>query len=411
MEKNIVRYSKPLKIGVLFVCLLLGLGLSAQTTIWSEDFGGYADGFTNGTGAGANPANWSTNNGNIDVLTVGGNKLLNASNTNTTSTWTTSPIDISGFTDVQFSLDVTFGGGLDFGTDIFRIEYRIDGGIYTVIENASGSTSLIPPGGSIQPSYDETGLLGNTLEFRITMYNTFSGEYYRIDNVLVRGVTINDADGDGIEDSLDNCISFFSPIQADSDGDGVGDFCDLDDDNDGILDADECTSPVAPAAKGPNLVLNADFEQGYRYWTSDFNRGSNNNTGGGGVPDTSGACGTQGWVSVSPFSSTNGLCDQHYDYFGGEPDGSKLIIDANQTGDNIYNDTTSSGVGSCIDALLPDHTTGTGNSVYIDPNNLTGLNYWEQTVYGIEANTNYFFSAFIMVIENTPTLSFNIDGA
>ncbi|MBI5740940.1 MAG: thrombospondin type 3 repeat-containing protein, partial [Nitrospirae bacterium] len=34
-----------------------------------------------------------------------------------------------------------------------------------------------------------------------------------------------DIDGDGIPDSVDNCVSSYNPEQADSDGDGVGDAC------------------------------------------------------------------------------------------------------------------------------------------------------------------------------------------
>ena len=39
---------------------------------------------------------------------------------------------------------------------------------------------------------------------------------------------INDKDGDGIEDSSDNCPSKYNPKQLDSDGDGIGDVCDSD---------------------------------------------------------------------------------------------------------------------------------------------------------------------------------------
>lgn len=47
---------------------------------------------------------------------------------------------------------------------------------------------------------------------------------------------IEDEDHDGVKDSEDNCPSDANPGQEDSDGDGAGDACDDDDDNDGLTD-------------------------------------------------------------------------------------------------------------------------------------------------------------------------------
>ncbi|MCD6570397.1 MAG: thrombospondin type 3 repeat-containing protein [Deltaproteobacteria bacterium] len=45
-----------------------------------------------------------------------------------------------------------------------------------------------------------------------------------------------DTDNDGAPNNADNCPNTYNPDQADNDGDGMGDVCDPDDDNDGIDD-------------------------------------------------------------------------------------------------------------------------------------------------------------------------------
>ena len=65
------------------------------------------------------------------------------------------------------------------------------------------------------------------------------------------GLTI-DRDNDGVPNSDDNCIGDVNSNQADLDGDGFGDECDLDDDADGVLDvADNC--PLAANAGQEDL--------------------------------------------------------------------------------------------------------------------------------------------------------------
>jgi hypothetical protein len=49
----------------------------------------------------------------------------------------------------------------------------------------------------------------------------------------------DDVDGDGVSDGADNCPAIGNANQTDTDGDTIGDLCDNDDDNDGVLDTEE----------------------------------------------------------------------------------------------------------------------------------------------------------------------------
>lgn len=55
-----------------------------------------------------------------------------------------------------------------------------------------------------------------------------------------------DADGDGIDDSWDNCLGVSNPNQKDTDHDGMGNKCDDDDDNDGFTDEEEKAAGTNP---------------------------------------------------------------------------------------------------------------------------------------------------------------------
>jgi Thrombospondin type 3 repeat len=56
-----------------------------------------------------------------------------------------------------------------------------------------------------------------------------------------------DDDNDAVADTADNCPTAANPGQADLDADGQGDPCDADDDGDGVLDADDnCPRVINP---------------------------------------------------------------------------------------------------------------------------------------------------------------------
>lgn len=74
-----------------------------------------------------------------------------------------------------------------------------------------------------------------------------SSEDSRLTSVVV--VIELDQDGDGIEDSLDNCPEVYNPDQLDTDGDGIGDACDecTDEDGDGFGIPTDATSTCSDA--------------------------------------------------------------------------------------------------------------------------------------------------------------------
>jgi len=90
----------------------------------------------------------------------------------------------------------------------------------------------------------------------------FSGDdnYFKVDapdvtvSVLDDEPALPDGDGDGVPDVSDNCPSVANPGQADIDGDGAGDACDLDDDGDGVSDAIENAAPNGGDGNGDTFA-------------------------------------------------------------------------------------------------------------------------------------------------------------
>jgi hypothetical protein len=100
----------------------------------------------------------------------------------------------------------------------------------------TGKQALVVSNLGLTPSNNSTEYSVQTIPFPIP---SPGGATTPRNNAGVTGNIGFDADGDGVEDALDNCLTTFNPDQRDSDGDSIGDVCDPDVDGDGLLNGND----------------------------------------------------------------------------------------------------------------------------------------------------------------------------
>jgi len=167
---------KPLLIFV----LLFALKLSAQTTLYSENFT-YSNGTTSGSGS---PAMWTTTNGHSSYFAVRTNRFRAHYDCEPTRTWTSKWIDINTYSNILFFIDLEANNLDDFYTNYVRIYYNLDNGGNTLIfdkDNNFTDTNFeyqIPEGDSVQ------------IVIKIRIDDWGNGDYY-FDNILIKSCDIN----------------------------------------------------------------------------------------------------------------------------------------------------------------------------------------------------------------------------
>ena len=171
------------KIYAFLLLFLLPLFSYSQTTIWEEDFSTYIDGTTTGTGS-----RWTTTTaGGSDWFEVRSNgyegKDLDGQNT-----FTTEDIDISGYTNVSLSVDISELGSME-NSDFIRIYYQIDTGSGYGAETyfATNGNNFNDFGSRVA---SQTGLNAQRVRIIIRVDNDRNDEYHRFDNILVEGTPV-----------------------------------------------------------------------------------------------------------------------------------------------------------------------------------------------------------------------------
>jgi len=147
---------------------------------------------------------------------------------------------------VMQSMDFSMGDGVvryvywlsnDDGDDSLVVELSSNGGPWVEAKRYTGGAGgwindSVPVGASVTPSADVRA------RFVISDNPNDSVTEAAVD--FVRGEVFvceapADADSDGVIDSLDNCTEVANPDQTDSNGDGYGNICDADLDNNGVI--------------------------------------------------------------------------------------------------------------------------------------------------------------------------------
>ncbi len=194
-----------------------------------------------------------------------------------------------------------------------------------------------------------------------------------------------DSDGDGIPDSVDTQPGPFGGIASpvDTDGDGIPDVQDLDDDNDGITDADELQGNPTRDTDGDGIIDSLDLDADGDGITDLRESGLTTaeiatlDSNGDGRIDSNLPFGSNGLADGVETTAGSGAVDYNNDGSPDQPadtdgDGIADFQDLDSDNDGINDVIEAGGIDNNGDGLIDGHTTdsdGDGLADVIDPSN------------------------------------------
>lgn len=153
----------------------------ATDTAYFEPFN-----YSNGT---SSSSQWSTyGDWNADQFEVRNGQFV-ATDIDNEAVWRSSVVDISNYTSVDVSVDLsTYGNSLD-GSDFIKVFYKLNGGSEVLLDNGSHYNDFW------NETATATGLSGSSIQIVIRADNDRDNETYLFDNILISGCNANATGG------------------------------------------------------------------------------------------------------------------------------------------------------------------------------------------------------------------------
>jgi hypothetical protein len=156
-------------------------------------------------------------------------------NNNRSVSLTSPTLDFTGYTGAQLRFNQICN--TEAGFDFCKVEIAPDGVTWQMVASFDGASSAWQPVVIDVPQL--AGASNARVRFHLTSDPGVTADGWHVDDIRVRGAGAAcigaDTDSDGISDAFDNCTLVANPDQRDTNGDGYGNVCDADLNNDGAI--------------------------------------------------------------------------------------------------------------------------------------------------------------------------------